>query len=195
SWDLDRAHPAASSHDIDYLLAQVNAVLARPLARSEIQGVYAGLRPLLAGESDATSRLSREHAVVEPVPGLVLIAGGKFTTYRVMSRDAVDAAVRYWASAPASRTHLLPLVGDRGWDQAWADRRRTADAHRMSLGRLERLLGRYGSRVADLLALIAERPELARPLPGAPEYLQVEAYYAAAAEGALHLDDVLTRRT
>src|SRR5205814_4711168 len=182
------AHPAASSQDIDYLLAQVNAVLARPLARSDIDGVYAGLRPLLAGESDATSRLSREHAVVGPVPGLVLIAGGKFTTYRVMARDAVDAAVRYWAAVPASRTHLLPLVGARGWDRAWADRRRSAAAHRMSLGRLERLLGRYGDRVGDLLALIAERPDLGEPLPGAPEYLAVEAFYAAAAAGALHLD-------
>src|SRR6266516_3431809 len=115
AWDLDRAHPAASSRDIDYLLAEVNAMLARPLRREDIQGVYAGLRPLLAGESDATSRLSREHAVVEPVPGLVLIAGGKYTTYRVMARDAVDAALRYRRPAPVSRTHLLPLVGARGY--------------------------------------------------------------------------------
>jgi glycerol-3-phosphate dehydrogenase len=194
-WDLDRAHPAASSYDIDYLLGQVNAVLARPLARADIQGVYAGLRPLLAGESDATSRLSREHAVVEPVPGLVLIAGGKYTTYRVMARDAVDAAVRYWPAVPGSRTHLLPLAGARGYDRVLADRERIAAAHRMDLGRLERLLGRYGDHVTDLLALIGGRPELAEPLPGAPEYLAVEAYYAACAEGALHLDDVLTRRT
>jgi glycerol-3-phosphate dehydrogenase len=194
-WELDRAHPAASSHDIDYLLGQVNTMLAAPLGRDDIQGVYAGLRPLLAGESDATSRLSREHAVVEPVPGLVLIAGGKFTTYRVMARDAVDAAVRYWAAVPPSRTHLLPLVGARGYDRAWSRRQQVARLNRMSLGRLERLLGRYGDRVGDLLDLIAERPELGRPLPGAPEYLGVEAYYAAAAEGALHLDDVLTRRT
>src|SRR5262249_37889913 len=54
AWDLDRAHPAASSRDIDYLLDHVNTMLARPLARSDIHGVYAGLRPLLAGESDAT---------------------------------------------------------------------------------------------------------------------------------------------
>jgi glycerol-3-phosphate dehydrogenase len=195
AWDLDRAHPAASSHDIDYLLSHVNTMLDRPLVRADIQGVYAGLRPLLAGESDATSRLSREHAVVEPVPGLVLIAGGKYTTYRVMARDAVDAAVRYRPAVPAGRTHLLPLVGARGYAGVLARRAALAAEHRMDEGRLERLLGRYGDQVGDLLALIAARPELAEPLPGAPEYLAVEAYYAAAAEGALHLDDVLTRRT
>lgn len=93
AWDLDKAHPAASSADIDYLLEHVNSVLAVPLTRDDVEGVYAGLRPLLAGESDATSKLSREHTVAHPVPGLVVVAGGKFTTYRVMAKDAVDAAV------------------------------------------------------------------------------------------------------
>ena len=66
---------------------------APPLTRDDVQGVYAGLRPLLAGESDATSKLSREHTVAHPVPGLVVVAGGKYTTYRVMAKDAVDEAV------------------------------------------------------------------------------------------------------
>ncbi|GFN06456.1 hypothetical protein Smic_50120 [Streptomyces microflavus] len=67
-WDLDKAHPAASSADIDYLLEHVNSVLNTPLTRDDVQGVYAGLRPLLAGESDATSKLSREHTVAHPAP-------------------------------------------------------------------------------------------------------------------------------
>ena len=85
-WDLDKAHPAASSTDIDYLLDQVNRVLATPLTRDDVEGVYAGLRPLLAGESAATSKLSREHVVAHSAPGLVVVAGGKYTTYRVMAR-------------------------------------------------------------------------------------------------------------
>ena len=193
-WNLSRDHPAASSSDIDYLLGLVNRVLRRPLSRADIQGVYAGLRPLLAGESEVTSRLSREHAVVELVPGLVLIAGGKYTTYRVMARDAVDVATRYWPGVPASRTAYLPLIGARGYRAAWADRERLAARHGLSLGRVERLLNRYGDRIGDLLGLIGQRPELARPVCGAPEYLLAEAYYAAETEGALHLDDVLTRR-
>ena len=90
-WSLDKAHPAASRTDIDYVLGQLNRVLAVPLTRDDVEGVYAGLRPLLAGESESTSKLSREHTVAHPVPGLVMIAGGKYTTYRLMARDAVDA--------------------------------------------------------------------------------------------------------
>src|SRR3984885_11288771 len=90
-WSLDKAHPAASRTDIDYVLGQVNRILAVPLTRDDVEGVYAGLRPLLAGESESTSKLSREHTVAHPVPGLVMIAGGKYTTYRLMARDAVDA--------------------------------------------------------------------------------------------------------
>ena len=83
-WNLDLAHPAATKADIDYILGHVSTVLATPLTHNDIDGVYAGLRPLLAGESEETSQLSREHAVASPTPGLVAIAGGKYTTYRVM---------------------------------------------------------------------------------------------------------------
>ena len=100
-WHLDKAHPAASRTDIDYLLEHVNRVLVTPLTREDVQGVYAGLRPLLSGESEPTSKLSREHMVAHPVPGLVVVAGGKYTTYRVMAKDAVDAVSE--GSAAASR--------------------------------------------------------------------------------------------
>src|SRR6185312_12334657 len=90
-WNLDLAHPAATRADIDYLLERVNTVLVAPLTHDDIEGVYAGLRPLLAGESEETSALSREHAVARVVPGLISIAGGKYTTYRVMAADAVDS--------------------------------------------------------------------------------------------------------
>ena len=76
------------------MLERVNAVLAQPLTREDVEGVYAGLRPLLTGESESTSQLSREHTVAAPVPGLVAVAGGKYTTYRIMARDAIDAVAR-----------------------------------------------------------------------------------------------------
>ena len=194
-WNLDRAHPAASSADIDYLLAQVNRVLARPLERADIQGVYAGLRPLLAGESDATSRLSREHAVVTPAPGLTIVAGGKYTTYRVMAEDAVDVATAAWSGVPASRTARLPLVGAPGYAAAWSDRGLLAERYEVPRATVERLLGRYGDRTNELLELMAADPEWSRPLPGAPEHVAAEVRYAATHEGALHADDVLARRT
>ncbi|MGO4418571.1 glycerol-3-phosphate dehydrogenase/oxidase, partial [Streptomyces sp. MCAF7] len=119
-WSLDKAHPAASSADIDYLLEHVNEVLAVPLTRADVQGVYAGLRPLLAGESDATSKLSREHTVAHVAPGLVVVAGGKYTTYRVMAKDAVDEAVHgldQWVGPCV--TEEVPLAGAVGYQALW----------------------------------------------------------------------------
>jgi glycerol-3-phosphate dehydrogenase len=194
-WRLDRDHPAACSSDIDYILDQVNRVLVRPVTPDQILGVYAGLRPLLAGESDETSRLSREHAVVTPVPGLVLVAGGKYTTYRVMAEDAVDAAVAGLPGVPPSRTAHLPLVGAHQWDVVRDAAPQLAVGWNMSEETIDRLLHRHGDRIGDVLELARKYPALARPLTGAPHYLAAEVVHAVNAEGALHLDDVLTRRT
>jgi len=195
-WDLDKAHPAASRADIDYLLEHVNSILKEPLGHEDVEGVYAGLRPLLSGESEPTSRISREHTVVTPVPGLVIIAGGKYTTYRVMGKDAVDAAAHSLGGAvPDSITDRVPLVGAAGYEARTNQRGRLARESGLHLARVDHLLGRYGGLVDELLELIAERPELAEPLPGAEDYLSAELVYAVSHEGARHLDDVLTRRT
>ncbi|MGK0714655.1 glycerol-3-phosphate dehydrogenase/oxidase [Leucobacter sp. W1153] len=195
-WKLDKAHPAATAADIDYLLEQVNRVVATPLTRDDVEGVFAGLRPLLAGESDETSKLSREHLVAQPVPGLVMVAGGKWTTYRVMAKDAIDAAADALdGRVPASITHDVPLLGAEGYKAAWNRRNRVARAFDVHPTRIEHLLRRYGSLTGELLDLIRERPELADPLPGADDYIGAEVVYAASHEGALHLDDVLARRT
>ena len=195
-WNLDLAHPAASRSDIDYLLEQANRLLTTPLTHEDIQGVYAGLRPLLQGESDATSQLSREHAVVTPVAGLTMIGGGKYTTYRVMAKDAVDAALHsVGPAAPSSVTHRIPLVGADGYPALWNARQRLADDSGLHVARIEHLLHRYGTLIHELLQLVVDDPELGKPLAGAPDYLRVELRYGASHEGALHLDDLLARRT
>ena len=195
-WALDRAHPAASSADIDYLLGQANRLLADPLVRDDVVGVYAGLRPLLAGESDSTSTLSREHAVASPVRGVVTVAGGKYTTYRVMAKDAVDAVVAdLGQKVPESCTEEVPLLGAEGYRALWNTRALIAEETGLSPAQVEHLLNRYGSLLPELRALLAEQPALAAPLDSAPGYLKVEAVYAAGYEGALHLDDILARRT
>ncbi|MHA7141322.1 glycerol-3-phosphate dehydrogenase/oxidase [Arthrobacter sp. Sr33] len=195
-WDLDKAHPAASSKDIDYILEHVNKVLRRPLTREDVEGVYAGLRPLLAGESDSTAKLSREHVVAHPVPGLVVVAGGKWTTYRVMAKDAVDEATRALDErVPASCTETVPLLGAEGYKAAWNKRARMADQSGVHVARVEHLLQRYGSHAEDILALIREDRSLGEPLPGADDYLGAEVVYAVTHENARHVDDVLTRRT
>ncbi|HEX9065811.1 MAG TPA: glycerol-3-phosphate dehydrogenase/oxidase [Streptosporangiaceae bacterium] len=195
-WSLSKAHPAASRADIDYVLDQVNRVLAVPLTRDDVEGVYAGLRPLLAGESDQTSKLSREHTVAHPVPGLVMIAGGKYTTYRLMARDAVDAVAHGLDGKVApSCTDQIPLAGADGFQALWNSRHTIARTSGLHVARVEHLLRRYGSLAGELLELIAADPGLGRPLAGADDYLRVEAVYAVTHEGARHLDDVLTRRS
>lgn len=196
-WNLDLAHPAASRRDIDYLLGTVNALLAQPLSHADIEGVYAGLRPLLHGESEATSKLSREHAVSQSVAGLITVAGGKYTTYRVMAKDAVDMAARGidHRLVPASCTHRVPLIGADGYP-AYVNRRETmAQQTGLPVQQIQHLLERYGSRLTEVLTLVTERPDLGASLEGAADYLRAEVTYAASHEGALHLDDVLTRRT
>lgn len=195
-WNLDKAHPAATAADIDYLLEHVNAVLAAPLTREDVEGVYAGLRPLLAGESEETSKLSREHVVAHTVPGLVVVAGGKFTTYRVMAKDAIDAAADALdGRVPASTTQDIALLGAEGYQAAWNKRGKIARAFDVHKVRIEHLLNRYGTLTDELLDLIRSDPKLGEPLPGADDYLAAEVVYAASHEGALHLDDVLARRT
>ena len=196
AWALDLSHPAASSTDIAYLLEQVNAVLQVPLTTADVVGVYAGLRPLLAGESDATSKLSREHAVVTVLPGLTMVAGGKYTTYRVMARDAVDEAVGSWPDpVPKSCTQDVPLLGAEGFPALWNARARLARTHGLDVPRLERLLRRYGTLVDEVFDLVDADPSLIEALTHAPGYLRAEILYAASHEGAMHLDDILARRT
>ena len=223
-WAFDPSYPAASRADIDYLLAKVNHMLRVPLTADDIEGVFAGLRPLVAARDSAdTTKLSREHSVDCSIPGLSVIAGGKYTTYRVMARDLIDAAARDLAAAargltdaaardlaaadvprrgeaaarsiPPSRTDQVPLAGAEGYAAMMADRERLARSAGLSAATVERLLGRYGSDTAHLLALIAERPALATPIPGAGGYIGAEVVFACTHEGALRLDDVLSRRT
>ncbi|MEX1133220.1 MAG: glycerol-3-phosphate dehydrogenase/oxidase [Acidimicrobiia bacterium] len=189
-WSLQRAHPAACRDDIEYLLRWVNTVLASPIGPDDVVGVYAGLRPLLVGESDETSKLSREHVVIESRTGLITVAGGKYTTYRVMARDAVDAATR-GGQHEASRTETVPLLGATGYQELWERRAGLGVDPAVA----EHLLGRYGSTTFDLLAIIEADPGLGQPLIEDAPYLRAEIVHAVTDEGALHLDDVLTRRT
>jgi len=193
-WNRDRNHPAASSADIDYLLEQANPVLSRQLTRDDIIGVFAGLRPLIKGTDEDTTKLSREHAVAQPIPGLISIAGGKFTTYRVMASDTIDAAAESLDRAvPDSCTAELPLIGADDWPELSASAGRLADQHGLAIQLVERLLWRHGSCIHDVLAIAESDPELIATLPGG-RYIAAEIVHGARNEGALHLDDMLARR-
>lgn len=195
-WTHDKWHPAATSADIEYILTWANKFLVTPLTPEDVEGVYAGLRPLLAGESDQTSKLSREHIVKHTAPGLVVVAGGKYTTYRVVAQDAVDeAAYALGRKVPECETARLPLVGAQGFSGVRNQRDQLAERYQVHEARIDHLLGRFGSLAIEVLDIIAADRSLAEPLPQADDYLGAEVAYAASHEGALHLDDVLTRRT
>ncbi len=197
-WKQELRHPVATREDVDYVLAHANAVLARPLTRDDVIGVFAGLRPLLQPKTKAgtsSAKVSREHTVASPTPGLTVIAGGKLTTYRVMAKDAVDFALGAAAATRPSTTKDLPLAGAEGFAQTRARADAVGARHGWDAARMRHLLGRYGSLLDELTALVDERPDLAAPLAAAPAYTRAEAVYAVTHEGALHLDDVLMHRT
>jgi glycerol-3-phosphate dehydrogenase len=178
-WQGDVETPLANRADVEYLLAKVNSVLSRSVQRDQICGVFAGLRPLVAADGAAdTTRISREHRLFSPRAGLTAIAGGKYTTYRVMSRDAVDAACRDLGWAARSITDRLPLLGAAA----------PGDVE-------DQLRQRHGACADEVLMLTESRPELATPLDGAGHYRHAEAVHAVTHQGALDLDDILSRRT
>ncbi|WP_052466761.1 glycerol-3-phosphate dehydrogenase/oxidase [Mobilicoccus massiliensis] len=194
----DLVHPVATVEDIDYVIGQANRILRDPLTPDDVIGTWAGLRPLLQPKTEGggSSKVSREHTVMESTPGLVSIAGGKLTTYRVMAKDAVDFVLGdEEAKKRPSLSHKTPLIGAVGF-AAFATR---ADGIGEKYGwdrfRMAHLLHRYGSSLPELLELVDARPELARPLPGADAYIGAEIVYGITHEGALHLSDLMVTRT
>ncbi len=195
-WDQDVDHPAATRSDIDYLLDRVNQILRRPIDHEDIVGVYVGVRPLVETDDAETTEVSREHVVAHPRPGLVTVAGGKYTTYRVMAADAVDAATEVIdEDLPPSATDDFPLVGAAGYETLWASRSELAGRYGLETATIEHLLSRHGDRIGDVLAVASDRPELLEPISFGEPYLRAEVVHAVTHEAALHLEDVLTRRT
>lgn len=198
-WTSGRLHPVATAEDIDYILDHANEVLTPALTRDDIIGVWAGLRPLLQpgvkGDGEvASTKVSREHTVVQPVPGLTVIAGGKLTTYREMAVDAVDMALGSRAKSMPSITADLPLVGAEGFTALQARASRLAAERGWTRERMEHLMFRYGTEVSLLLESIDADPSLGEPLPEAEDYLKAEVAFAVTHEGALHLQDIIDHR-
>jgi glycerol-3-phosphate dehydrogenase len=197
-WTEDLMNPIATATDIEYVLSEANKVLAEPLTKDDVIGTWAGLRPLLqpgTKEGTQSAKVSREHTVASPAPGLVVIAGGKFTTYRVMAKDAVDFALGKQSKTQPSTTQKIPLVGADGFATA----ERELAAVTVGLGwdstMTDHLFHRYGANIRDIAEIALREPALAEPLEHAPAYLRAEIAYAVTHEGALHLDDLMMRRT
>jgi glycerol-3-phosphate dehydrogenase len=193
----DRNEPLSTAEDVQYIIDQANRVLDPKIRREDVIGVFAGLRPLVSTAPDApTTKLSREHVVDHPAQGFVSIAGGKYTTYRVMSEDAVNAAVPDLRRlVPDSCTETLPLVGADGYLVILNQLPLLSSKFNLSQDMLTHLINRYGSLMEDLLEMIRADRTLAEPISPESDVLKVEILYAVTHEGARSVSDVLTRRT
>lgn len=196
-YEGDRNEPLANRDDIDYILAQANRVLEPQLRYEDIIGVYAGLRPLVSKKADAsTTKLSREHTVDRPAPGFVSIAGGKYTTYRIMAEDVINLATKELGKEiPHSTTDKLPIVGADGYTALVQQVSLIAKESKLPEATVIHLLNRYGSLMGEILELIEKDPTLSRPLAEGVPYLRAEIHYAVSHEGARSIEDVIARRT
>jgi glycerol-3-phosphate dehydrogenase len=186
---------AATGEDVDQILGTLNGALELSITRDDLVGTYAGLRPLIApSDASSTVKISREHKVVVEEPGLVRVSGGKYTTYRVMARDAVDAVLGTEAARRPSRTRQLPIHGAaRRADLDSLTARLATGTDALGAEVAESLVGRYGTEASEVLAYGAERDLVRRLVDDAP-FLEAEIGWGVEHEMALSLDDLLARR-
>ena len=186
-------HPRASEAEIEYILRHVRKYFSIPVDRSDVRAAWSGLRPLVSDPKAAdTARLSRDHVVHVAPSGLVTIAGGKWTTYRRMAIDAVDAAAAVAGlTPPPSASENIALAGAQGWEASgtgvWQERGFDLDVAR-------HLHTAYGTR-ADRVVAIAHAEAAETRLAAGHPYLEAEVRYAVRHEFAASAVDVLARRT
>jgi len=178
--------PTCTPEDISYLLATVNAATSSNLTASDVTAVWAGLRPLLAPDKDRsinerTADLSRRHRVTDSGDGVVHVTGGKWTTYRQMAEDAVNALKPYVDSLAHVRTKALALYGVSTW--------------RPSSELETHLYHRFGDQARTVLDLIKDDASLGEFAIAGQRYVNAEFIFSVREEMATSLEDLLTRRT
>jgi glycerol-3-phosphate dehydrogenase len=184
---LDHIQPSAQ--DVDYLLEAVNSFFATALEPGQLTGAFAGVRPLISsGDPKKSVDISRKAELYETSSGMITITGGKLTTWRRMAKMTVDRLVERDARDAPCRTHEIPLGQAIDADELPRVEGVPDDSYAA-------LASRYGYSAREVLALAAERGELAQPiLDGLPDLL-AEAALAARREQARSIGDVLLRRT
>lgn len=178
--------PTCGPEDVAYLLSTVNAATSSDLVTEDVTGVWAGLRPLLAPEKGKkmkarTADLSRRHQVTDSGDGVVHVTGGKWTTYRKMAEDAVDALKPYFSNMKRARTKTLRLYGSGSW--------------RPNGSLEEHLYHRFGEDALKVLAMTAADPALGEPAIAGLPYVGAEFVFSARDEMTTSLIDLLSRRT
>ncbi len=194
----DQPEPAGvSSSETEYLLRHLNRYLVKPVKPEQILSAFAGVRPLVSSANapeGETKEIARDHVVeADAVSGLISVMGGKWTTYRAMAEDTIDAVERRLNRTPVpSRTSSYPLAGSDGFAaESW---RHLVAGFGISEMSARHLSEKFGSRAPQVLALARENPDLAAPLAHGLAPLKVEVVFCARHEMALSIEDVLARR-
>jgi glycerol-3-phosphate dehydrogenase len=188
-YEGDLEHVKPSAEDVAYLLQAVNDFFGTDLHSGHLAGAFAGVRPLIStGDPRKSVDISRKAELYETSSGMITITGGKLTTWRRMAKMTVDRLVERDARDAPCRTHEIPL----GQAIAIEELPRVEGVPAESY---PALASRYGDAAHEVLALAAERGELAQPIvPGLPDLL-AEVALAARREQARSVGDVLLRRT
>ena len=181
--------------EVEYLLRHLNRYVTSPVKASQVIGGFAGARPLLsAGDSPDTKKLARDHEVeLDSQSNLVSILGGKWTTYRAMAQDTIDVVQKSLRGNPTPCSTLShPLVGSDGYSSNYW--RKLITNFGVPEPSARHLAEKYGTRAAELLALIARDADLGEPLVKGLAPLRAEVAFAARFEMAMTIEDVLARR-
>jgi glycerol-3-phosphate dehydrogenase len=175
--------PDVEADEIDYLLRHIAPYLSTPIHRTDILSVFSGLRPLVTGRENTTSKLSREHHIDIAKSGLITVAGGKWTTYRQMAEDTIDAAIR--GGLLENRPCVTRTIGLRGGPSGGCSHKPANDPY----------LDEYGTDAETIRAIEEECPALRAAIDPALPYTGSMVVYAVRHEFARTLEDVLSRRT
>ena len=184
-----------TKEEIAYLLRHLNRYLAAPIKPEEIVSGIAGARPLVSsGDSRDTKKLARDHELeVDPQSGLISIMGGKWTTYRAMAEDAVNAVQKHLGIAVTeSPTKNHALIGSEGFTPDYW--KKLASDYRIPEATARYLAGKFGTAAANVLDLAQEDPALAAPIVPDFPAVRAQVIYSARAEMAMTIEDILFRR-
>jgi glycerol-3-phosphate dehydrogenase len=182
--------------EVEYLLRHLNRYLARPVTSEQIVSCTAGARPLVSSAgAKATRKLARDHEIeLDSQSGLISVMGGKWTTYRAMAQDAVNAAQKCLGTAvTASQTTNHPFAGSEGYSTDYW--RTLMSDFGVSETPARHLAQKFGTRAPQVMEIAKRDATLAAPIVEGLAPLRAEVVFAVRHEMAASIEDVLARRT
>jgi glycerol-3-phosphate dehydrogenase len=187
-YDGDPSNVCVEANDVAYLIEAANYYLpGASLSEGDVLHSFAGLRPLVARDTDARleGQVSRNHVVFKGA-GVVTLLGGKFTTFRKMAQDATDALLEVLGMPPRRCvTATTPYFASN----------EPEDGRDVRPELLSWLQGRYGPRAGTVYDLCLSEPSLAESVHAEYPIVLGELVFSLRHERALFVDDLVERRT